>query len=141
MIIPAVTLWQPWASLVAHEIKPFETRDRAPPAGLIGQRIAIHAAARKPHIFDISDAIDAAMFAKTNDYRWFVHLPRGAVVCTAMLASAHRTEDVPHDAFGNYLAGRFAWRLTEVRRLSSPVPAKGYQRYGWPWTVPESVAI
>lgn len=40
----AISLWQPWASLIACGAKPYETRDWAPPASLIGQPIAIHAA-------------------------------------------------------------------------------------------------
>lgn len=40
----AISLWQPWASLIACGAKPFETRSWAPPRGLIGQPIAIHAA-------------------------------------------------------------------------------------------------
>ncbi len=40
----AISLWQPWASLIACGAKPYETRDWAPPRELIGQPIAIHAA-------------------------------------------------------------------------------------------------
>lgn len=40
----AISLWQPWASLIACGAKPYETRDWAPPRDLIGQPIAIHAA-------------------------------------------------------------------------------------------------
>ena len=40
---PAITLHQPWASLVAHGIKNIETRSWPPPQGIIGERIAIHA--------------------------------------------------------------------------------------------------
>ena len=42
----ATTLWQPWASLIAIGAKYYETRDYPPPAKLLGQRIAIHAAVR-----------------------------------------------------------------------------------------------
>lgn len=40
----AISLWQPWASLIACGAKPFETRHWAPPRELIGTTIAIHAA-------------------------------------------------------------------------------------------------
>jgi len=40
----AISLWQPWASLIACGDKPYETRHWAPPRELIGQTIAIHAA-------------------------------------------------------------------------------------------------
>jgi hypothetical protein len=40
----AISLWQPWASLIACGAKPYETRNWAPPRDLIGATIAIHAA-------------------------------------------------------------------------------------------------
>ena len=46
--MPCISLWQPYASLIACGAKPFETRHWAAPARFIGQRVAIHAAARKP---------------------------------------------------------------------------------------------
>ncbi len=41
----ALTLWQPWASLIVLRHKRFETRSWKMD-GLIGERIAIHAAKR-----------------------------------------------------------------------------------------------
>lgn len=41
----ALTLTQPWASLVVLGEKRYETRSWRPPAARIGERIAIHAAA------------------------------------------------------------------------------------------------
>lgn len=43
----ALTIWQPWASLIIAGAKPYEFRGWRPPASIIGQRIVIHAAARK----------------------------------------------------------------------------------------------
>jgi len=42
----AITLWEPWATLIAIGAKKFETRSWAPPAELKGKRLAIHAAKR-----------------------------------------------------------------------------------------------
>lgn len=56
----AISLWQPWASLIACGAKPYETRDWAPPASLIGQPIAIHAAKKIDK--------DAAQFAEELMY-------------------------------------------------------------------------
>lgn len=42
----ALTVWQPWASLIAIGAKPYEFRTWRPPPAIIGQRIAIHAGAR-----------------------------------------------------------------------------------------------
>lgn len=42
----AVSLWQPWASLIACGAKTIETRSWPAPRTVVGQRIAIHAAKR-----------------------------------------------------------------------------------------------
>jgi hypothetical protein len=133
--MPAITLWQPWASLVAVGAKPYETRGRNAPARLIGQRVAIHAAARRPErdlpryiLAAITDALGAG---------WLFNIPLGAVVCTAILATSERTENVPYDLFGDYSPGRFAWRLDDVKPVRPHIPAKGMRLIGWRWTVPE----
>ncbi len=42
----AITIWQPWATLIAIGAKPYEFRSWQPPRTLVGQRIGIHAGAR-----------------------------------------------------------------------------------------------
>jgi hypothetical protein len=42
MIYPAITINQPWASLIANGIKTIETRKHTKFKCLVGQRIAIH---------------------------------------------------------------------------------------------------
>jgi hypothetical protein len=42
----ALTIWQPWATLIAIGAKPYEFRRWRPYRSLIGTRIAIHASAR-----------------------------------------------------------------------------------------------
>lgn len=42
----ALTIHQPWASLIMAGAKPFEFRGWHPPVSLLGQRIVIHASAR-----------------------------------------------------------------------------------------------
>ncbi len=42
----ALTVWQPWASLIAIKAKPYEFRGWKPPRSIIGRRIAIHAGVR-----------------------------------------------------------------------------------------------
>ena len=59
----AISLWQPWASLIACGAKPFETRHWSPPRHLIGQTIAIHAAKKIDR-----DAADFALELMSGDY-------------------------------------------------------------------------
>jgi hypothetical protein len=108
---------------------------------LVGQRIAIHAAARKPRKDDLDPRMFAAMCEACGSGGWLQVLPLGVIVCTAVLADAQPVECVPHDLFGDYSIGRWAWRLEDVRRVHPHVPAKGKQLWGWSWRVPEGVEV
>ena len=44
----AISLWQPYASLIADGVKTKETRSWFPSREALGKRIAIHASKRKP---------------------------------------------------------------------------------------------
>jgi len=122
--IPAISLWQPWASFIAIGVKPYETRHWVAPRQYIGKRIAIHAAKHKP---DHDEYEWWQEVSKRND-----PLPLGAFVCTALLRAVLRTEDVLKDDYGDYKVGRFAWYLTDIEALDPPVPARGYQGF-WMW--------
>ena len=89
----AITLHQPYASLIADGRKPFETRSWAPPQTLVDQRIAIHAGKR----FDNELANAASRFGYTVEFGGTPNRPKpvatfplGAVVCTAVLRGAFR---------------------------------------------------
>src|SRR5688500_9634413 len=98
----ALTLWQPWASLVAVGVKTIETRSWPAPNSLNGERIAIHAAAKRPKNYehrnvnsDLPLTVDLVAMSRYWDwyehddfghggmYRWCG--PLGAVVATAVL--------------------------------------------------------
>ena len=143
----ALTLHQPWASLISEGLKTEETRSWPPPASIIGTRIAIHAGKQK---------IDA-------DGRYLLNLlddegpalPMGVVVCTAMLAGTFQVLGVeqttgavrivkgsdrgalqpPYEAdnYGDWSPGRWIWCLEDVRKMKHPVPTRGYQKV---WTMP-----
>jgi activating signal cointegrator 1 len=123
----ALSLTQPWASLVADGDKGIETRSWRPPESAIGKRIAIHAA----------KSVDDSACRKFGCDP--LTIERGAVIATAFLDSWFRftpesTEHISDEerAAGDFSDGRFGWRLTDVERLPNPVPAKG--RLGlWQW--------
>lgn len=50
MRLPIVTLHQPWAHAIVARQKHIETRSWPAPATILGERIGIHAAARKPDV-------------------------------------------------------------------------------------------
>lgn len=68
----ALTIYQPWASLIMVGAKPFEFRGWSPRrrggayAALIGQRIVIHAAARPMVADEIRQIVDNLQFGGAN---------------------------------------------------------------------------
>lgn len=59
----ALTVWQPWASLIMVGAKPFEFRHwsfaaRAPLAPLVGQAIVIHAGARPVRLAEVDEILE-----------------------------------------------------------------------------------
>lgn len=57
----ALTVWQPWASLIVLGAKPYEFRQwdfRKREPGLVGERIVIHASTRLVRIDDLEDIRD-----------------------------------------------------------------------------------
>lgn len=138
-----LSLTQPWATLVAIGAKHFETRSwstsyRGP--------IAIHASKRFPR-----DAIAICFeqpFGKVLHASGIVtpsELPLGAVIAIAELVDIQPTARIlgilsdQEDAFGDYSPGRYAWHLTNVRKLPEPVPARGSLGL-WDWAMPVEVA-
>ena len=119
----ALTLWQPWASLIVLRHKRFETRSWKLD-GLIGERIAIHAAKRQSEDLD-SELINEIAKLSLNP----AHLSLGAVVGTGVITAFYRTEVIapnlplPELVLGDFSPGRWAWRIEDVEALPEPVPA------------------
>lgn len=146
----AITIWQPWASLLAHRAKTYETRSwetayRGP--------IAIHAAAIKvPQVLKrcFPEAKDQMMFfdaiAKglhgcytTKEIERILNeLPTGCVVATANLVGCHKITaiqrayavDKTERSLGDWTPGRFAWEFSDMK-LIDPIPVKGKQGLWW----------
>lgn len=94
-------------------MKPFETRDWAPPRELIGQTIAIHAAKKidkgaaqfaeelmygqlRPGGFELADKLNATMKGLSDSFMGLfgmASMPIGCVVCTARLDAAFQLGD------------------------------------------------
>lgn len=86
----AMTIRQPWATLIATGAKPFETRTFGPQK-LIGERVAIHAGKMPVHIaMRGMDSPEVQTIAAAIDEEDFPDLPLGAVLCTAVIKGAYR---------------------------------------------------
>lgn len=125
----AISLWQPWASLVALGAKQYETRSWETP---YRGPLLIHAAKKwDKELEELSgDAVFYQHLRKVNGR--VSQLPKGAYICLVDLVEIFRVETVKNHlggeerAFGDYSAGRFAWQFKNVRTFE-PIPARGYQ--------------
>lgn len=128
----ALSLTQPWASLVDHGAKKVETRGwNTSHRGLI----AIHAAKGFPKW--------AKEFASEDENMPPHELPLGSLLCIVKITDTMRTEEAvrrglitPMESLrGDYSDGRFAWFLEHVISFK-PIPCKGALGL---WNVPPEV--
>lgn len=148
----AISLWQPWATLIAIGAKSIETRGW--PTDYRGW-LAIHAAkkwnkelnamcGRAPFF----QALTAANYRRgvVSD-QW--HLPLGAIVGVCKViqnVSTNLTFDLafevngktkrwqlpppsPERDFGDYSPNRYAWLLDQVTAFKEPIPFKGSRTF------------
>lgn len=150
----ALTIWQPWASLIMLGVKPYEFRRWPAPRSLIGQRIVVHAAKRSardeiaellraPDRLKGSVTLDPVGLAKAMDLldaAWTgrIDLPISAGLGTAILGEPKRAldlfratmdaDDINPDMWG--------WPLGAIEPFASPIPVRGAQGF-WEWPTPE----
>lgn len=131
----ALTLWQPWASLIAWGEKQYETRSWPTPyRGLL----AIHAGLND----DTQELLRLNSFYREAFFRGrrlSTPVPKGAVLCLVNLVDCVPTAGLSitqkEQNFGDYSSGRFAWKLELVEVFPAPIPAKGKQGL-WEWEKP-----
>lgn len=131
----AISLWQPYASLLVDGPKIYETRDwrtdyRGP--------MAIHAAKRPPSgvLQGLSPEARNAVLAHCPDVN---ALPLGCILGIGTLTACHLITDKfiaglsgTEYLLGDFRPGRFAWEFKDMTPLREPVPASGHQRM-WNW--------
>ena len=143
----ALSLRQPWATLMAEQYKCIETRSWSTP---YRGALAIHAAKKKDlearHLW-ISEKRSGAI---PRSLPLFDDLPLGRLLCVVELidvvptewlleshedkASQYRTEyfshngmPEPEERYGDYSPGRFAWITQGCRKVDGQPPAVGHQ--------------
>lgn len=158
--IMAISLWQPWASFMAHGLKRNETRSwYTPYRGPLA--IAATKSQPKDEMDEVWEAEEGSevhdqykagllqMSPNTDPRKCFDGLPRGCVVCVVNLIDCVRTEEfVPHGnrearrtlsyqewCYGDYSLGRYAWITEMIHRFEEPVPCRGAQQL-WDWERP-----
>jgi len=135
----ALTICQPWATLIAIGVKTIETRSwsssyRGP--------IAIHAAKRFSDDFRSLPVAYQIIKALRDHDRRPADCPTGAIIAVADLVgveviSQDNYPGPPEREFGDFRAGRFAWTLRHIVELTVPLPCRGFHRL---WNIPGEVA-
>lgn len=149
----ALTLTQPWATLVMLGAKRLETRGWPAPDFMAGQQLAIHAGKNLAPVggekglrmLCARPPFRKALFGPQTPYLGAHDLPRGAVLCVVTVNACVATDSIDFDAppswldpapdevsFGDYTAGRWAWSLTDLDVLAEPLEARGRQKL-WDW--------
>jgi hypothetical protein len=157
MILRALTIYQPWASLIAIGAKPYEFRKWPAPAYVIGARVVIHAAARpvrREEVLDVLQRCDGKdgpppvipeiavpfleglmrIFDSTHSSQkpGRTMLPLSAGLCSAVLDVPVRAVDL-HPADSDRVDHHiWAWPLTDVQVFEKPIEARGAQGF-WTW--------
>jgi hypothetical protein len=153
--VKALTLWQPWASLVAMGVKKYEFRRWKAPAAIVGERIVIHAAKRPidkrrecaPLLADRA-RLSASLgtlglddIKRENEARAFLvaalgdgWIPYSCGIATARLGTPQRAIDLfaAHMDPSEIDPDMWAWPMEAVEEFRKPVPARGAQGF-WNW--------
>ena len=164
----ALTIWQPWASLIMAGAKPYEFRGWRAPRSLIGQPIVIHASARKIDVEEVGslfrlrnfrniDAEHKLAWAETcliADKSQAVFnqalegtLPFAAGLGTAVIGEPRIGTEIAEE-FGvprvndsdRDQHANFGWPLTDIEVWNDPIPMKGRQGF-WNWPEPEDFGL
>lgn len=132
--VKALTLHQPWASLMAIGAKRVETRSW--PTRHHGP-LAIHAGKSQEFLTlcmeePFKSTLLRAGLILPND------LPLGAIVAVCTLVDCRPAswwrEGLPVNEaeFGDFAPGRFGWLTANMQRLAKPIPVRGAQGL-WEW--------
>ncbi|HDZ62541.1 MAG TPA: hypothetical protein ENH40_05290 [Nitrospirae bacterium] len=125
IVIKALSLWQPWASLMAHDLKHNETRSWS--TDYRGY-LAIHASKK------IVTDVDKECLAAIEKLGLTIEdLPTGGILAVRKLINCVKITpgnipDEPERSYGDYTAGRYMWKTKDVKLLKGIVPVPGRQK-------------
>lgn len=165
----ALTIWQPWASLIIIGAKPYEFRGWRAPRSVIGQRIVVHAAARPMRVKEVDDIVRAlekgcrsaaeTCLSAQSAYRllepltWMSRkdftqaLPLAAGLGSSVLGEPRNGLDIAAE-FGVSRANdsdrdehaNWGWPMLDIEQWPSPVPMRGAQGF-WNWPTPDGAGL
>ncbi len=159
--LPALSLWQPYASLIFTGDKKHETRSWALPEKYRNALVAIHATVGFPPIEDrglgklVRERFGEHAMAtpprfddEDDDIPASTYLPRGALIGTCRFVNCMPTQRVSwagstekicvrDNLCGDFSIGRFAWLVHDAQLFTKPVPMRGSRQF-WTAHVPQT---
>ena len=164
----ALTIWQPWASLIVAGAKPYEFRGWRAPRSLIGKRIVIHAAARKMNLAETRALFVLKHTRNTDDqYKlaWaetcLIADKAGPVLAEAIVgdlpfAVGIGTAVLGEPRLGTEIAAEFGvprandsdrddhanwgWPMLDIEPWPEAIPMRGAQGF-WNWPTPADFGL
>lgn len=155
----ALTIWQPWASLIVGGYKPFEFRSWRVPNHLVGQRIVIHSARRPIAYAEVralcmklaaggQQAAATCLRPEAFGYLKLVYAgttrpPLGCGIGTAVLGETVDPRLILDEFGSEHPSGidgcyNWGWPMLQVERWDRSIPARGKQGF-WRWPKPEDI--
>lgn len=161
----ALTVWQPWASLIMIGAKPFEFRSKSyfeyinPPSA--GMRIVIHAGARPVRPGEVEDLL--TRLGRLNDATGLIRekarplleriraahkyrlVPIGAGLGTVTIGKPRYAGEIFGRQFGREISdsdrGEFnwAWPVSDPQPFDAPIEIRGMQGF-WNWPLKAEAA-
>jgi activating signal cointegrator 1 len=141
--VPAISLWQPWASawlspIKYHETRSWETLRRGP--------LVVHASKTRTCLRLVEPQLER-LLADQFGPTWLTDLPLGALIGTVelidcerigetMFSSGASPVDYADHVAGDWSDGRFAWKRGAFQRFDRPIPFAGRQGFFY---VPTSI--
>lgn len=158
----ALTIWQPWASLIMAGAKPFEFRGWHFPASMIGQQIVNHAGARPIRRAEVEDLLHRLH----GDEAWTTGLIKDRALPVLEQALSKTAKPLPVAAgLGTMILGKpisgseaaerlgatlndsdranhsnWAWPVSGITPFAEPFECKGAQGF-WTWPEPKDWLI
>ncbi len=149
----ALSLLQPWATLVATGSKRIETRSwktkyRGPIAihaskGFLkgGRSGLVELCSHEPFKSALTNQANDLLSNGLHPSEVYKIMPFGYVIATCFLVDCFLITDEnipvsPELEFGDFAPGRYGWSLQGVEMLKKPIPFKGkLGLWNWDWTV------
>ena len=137
----AISIWQPFATLIVTGCKIFETRTWPAPSPVIGQRIGIASTKtikpeQRAHFADETFQMNYQRLGLPDKIE---DLPHGFMLGTVILDSVELMtegflEEVSNEekSYGWWREGFYAWRMISPELFSEPISVRGAQGiYEW----------